>query len=133
MLTERGQVAMPGDAKALNRQKMLRVIRSGKVLTAAEIHMMTGISRQTVMRFLQHYCELGVIQSMGFGSSTSAGGKKPELFRFCDEKKILCINLWPRSVTLAMSDMLGESVFTICEDAPVLKGTREALAKLNLI
>ena len=108
MLTQQGQVAMPGDAKALNRQKMLRVIRSGKVLTAAEIHMTTGISRQTVMRFLQHYCELGVIQSVGFGSSTSAGGKKPELFRFCDERKILCVNLWPRSITLAMSGMLGE-------------------------
>ncbi len=108
MLKQQGQVAMPGDAKAVNRQKMLRVIRSGKVLTAAEIHMTTGISRQTVMRFLQHYCERGVIQSVGFGSSTSAGGKKPELFRFCDERKVLCINLWPRNVTLAMSDMLGE-------------------------
>lgn len=108
MLRQQGQVAMPGDAKAVNRQKMLRVIRSGKVLTAAEIHMTTGISRQTVMRFLQHYCERGVIQSVGFGSSTSAGGKKPELFRFCDERKVLCVNLWPRNVTLAMSDMLGE-------------------------
>ena len=108
MLKQQGQVAMPGDAKAVNRQKMLRVIRSGKVLTAAEIHMTTGISRQTVMRFLQHYCERGVIQSVGFGSSTSAGGKKPELFRFCDERKVLCVNLWPRNVTLAMSDMLGE-------------------------
>jgi len=108
MLTERGQVAMPGDAKARNRQIMLRVIRSGKVLTAAEIHQSTGISRQTVMRFLQHYCQLGVIESIGFGASTSAGGKKPELFRFCDARKILCVNLWPRAITLAMSDMVGE-------------------------
>ena len=103
-----GQVAMPGDAKARNRQMMLRVIRSGKVLTAAEIHQITGISRQTVMRFLQHYCELGVIRSMGYGASTSAGGKKPELFGFCDERKILCVNLWPRSITLGMSELIGD-------------------------
>ncbi len=108
MLTQQGQVAMPGDAKARNRQIMLRVIRSGKVLTAAEIHNMTGISRQTVMRFLQHYCQLGVIASMGFGESTSAGGKKPELFQFCDERRMLCINLWPESITLALSDLIGE-------------------------
>ena len=108
MLTQREQVAMPGDAKARNRQIMLRVIRSGKVLTAAEIHKMTGISRQTVMRFLQHYCQRGVIASMGFGESTSAGGKKPELFQFCDARKMLCINLWPKAITMAMGNLTGE-------------------------
>lgn len=108
MVTQRGQVAMPGDAKARNRQIMLQVIRSGKVLTAAEIHKTTGISRQTVMRFLQQYCQHGVIASKGFGESTSAGGKKPELFQFCDTRRMLCINLWPRSITLAMSNLVGE-------------------------
>ncbi len=108
MLTQRGQVAMPGDAKALNRQMMLRIIRSGEAMTAAQIHKSTGISRQTVMRFLQHYCQMGVIESVGFGASTSAGGKKPELFRFCDDRKILCINLWPESVTLGLSGLIGD-------------------------
>ncbi|MBR5302680.1 MAG: ROK family protein [Clostridia bacterium] len=108
MVTQRGQVAMPGDAKARNRQIMLRVIRSGRVLTAAEISSMTGISRQTVMRFLQHYCQLGVIASVGFGESTSAGGKKPELFQFCDNRRMLCINLWPAAITMAISDLVGE-------------------------
>lgn len=102
------QVAMPGDAKARNRQSILRVIRSGKVLTAAEIHQSTGISRQTVMRALQHFCQKGVIRSVGFGASTSAGGKKPELFCFCDDRKILCINLWPQTVTLALSGLIGD-------------------------
>jgi len=108
MVMQRGQVAMPGDAKARNRQLMLQAVRSGKVLTAAEISSITGISRQTVMRFLQHYCQLGVIASVGFGESTRAGGKKPELFQFCDERKMLCINLWPKAITLAMSNLVGE-------------------------
>ncbi|MBR4040261.1 MAG: ROK family protein [Clostridia bacterium] len=122
MLTQREQVAMPGDAKARNRQMMLKVIRSGKVLTAAEIHKLTGISRQTVMRFLQHYCQRGVIASVGFGESTSAGGKKPELFQFCDTRKILCVNLWPKAITLAMSDLVGgiyalqEYAYELCGD-----------------
>lgn len=103
-----GQVAMPGDAKVRNRQRMLRVIRSGKALTAADIHESTGISRPTVMRYLQHLCQLGVIRSMGFGASTSAGGKKPELFRFCDARRILCINLWPQAITLALSALVGD-------------------------
>lgn len=102
-----GQVAMPGDAKVRNRQMMLRVIRSGKPLTAAEIHRITGISRPTVMRFLQHLCQLGVIRSMGFGASTKAGGKKPEVFCFDDQRQILCINLWPESITAALSGLVG--------------------------
>ena len=115
------QVAMPGDAKARNRQSILRVIRSGKTLTAAEIHQSTGISRQTVMRALQYFCQKGVIRSVGFGASTSAGGKKPELFSFAEEKKILCINLWPQTITLAMSDMLG-TVAAVEETAHQLSG-----------
>lgn len=121
MLTRREQVAMPGDAKARNRQMMLRIIRSGKVLTAAQIHQQTGISRQTVMRFLQYYCQRGVIASVGFGESTSAGGKKPELFQFCDERRILCVNLWPQSITLAMSDLVGE-VYAVREYAYPFSG-----------
>jgi len=104
---DKGQVAMPGDAKFHNRQNMLRVIRTGKNLTAAEIHQVTGISRPTVMRFLQHLCQLGVIRSIGFGISTSSGGKKPELFCFADQRKILCVNLWPQSITLALSGLVG--------------------------
>ena len=105
--SEEFAVAMPGDAKQVNRQQMLRVIASGGVLTAAQIHRETGISRQTVMRTLQHYCQLGVVKSVGFGASTSAGGKKPELFCFCDERKILCVNLWPNSITLALCGLIG--------------------------
>ena len=103
-----GHVAMPGDAKVRNRQMMLRVIRTGKPLTAADIHNLTGISRPTVMRFLQHLRQKGVIRSLGFGASTSAGGKKPELFCFDDQRQILGINLWPESITLALSHLTGE-------------------------
>lgn len=106
--TALGQVAMPGDAKARNRQMMLRVVRSGNTLTAAEIHRVTGISRPTVMRFLQHLCQLGVISSQGLGDSTSAGGKRPELFRFSDARRILCVNLWPSAVSLALSGLVGQ-------------------------
>lgn len=112
--TEEIGAAMPGDAKTLNRQRMLRVISAGDVLTAAQIHQETGISRQTVMRTLQHYCQMGVIKSVGFGASTSAGGKKPELFRFCDERKILCVNLWPETITLGMCGLIG-NVYHLAE------------------
>lgn len=102
------QVALPSDLKRANRQSILRMLRTGRTLTAAAIHQETGISRPTVMRALQHYCELGVVESLGLGDTTSQGGKKPELFRFADTKQILCLNLWPQSVTLALCGMVGD-------------------------
>lgn len=101
------QIAMPSDLKRLNRQKILEVFRSGEVLTAADIHEETHISRPTVMRALQYFCQCGVLKSVGLGSATSVGGKKPEQFAFGDNRKILSISLWPQSITFALCGLVG--------------------------
>lgn len=102
------QVALPSDLKRANRQNILRVLRTGRTMTAADIHAETGISRPTIMRALQHYCDLGVVKSLGLGSTTSMGGKKPEVFVFAGDKRILCLNLWPEAITLALCGMVGD-------------------------
>ena len=103
-----GSVAIPADIKRINRQKILQVLRSGKTMTAADIHEKTGISRITVMRALQDYCDRGIVKSLGLGNTTSLGGKKPELFVFADSRKLLCINLWPKNITLALCALVSE-------------------------
>ena len=100
--------ALPGDLKRANQQHVLSVLRSGRTMTAPQIHEETGISRPTVMRALQHYCEKGVVESLGLGSTTSLGGKKPELFRFADRERFLCAHVSSESITLALSGMLGD-------------------------
>ncbi len=102
------QAALPAHLKGLNRQKILRVIQTGKVLTVADIHAETSISRPTITRAVQDYVRQGVLRSLGYGSTTSMGGKKPELFCFADQRKILCINLWPETITLALSGLIGD-------------------------
>ena len=107
-MNQTGTAALPSHLKGMNRQRILRVIQSGRVLTVADIHAETSISRPTIMRALQDYLKAGVLRSLGPGSTTSAGGKKPELFCFADERKILCINLWPETITLALSGLIGD-------------------------
>ena len=102
------KVAMPADAKRVNRQMVMNVLRKGRPVTVAEIHEETGISRPTAMRTLQHYCEMGVARSLGLGESTNVGGKKPELFCFADERKILCINLWPGQISMGICGLIGD-------------------------
>ena len=102
------QAALPSHLKGMNRQKILRVIQTGRVLTVADIHTETSISRPTITRAVQDYLRQGVLRSVGYGSTTSMGGKKPELFCFADERKILCINLWPDTITLSLSGLIGD-------------------------
>mgnify|MGYP004517257749 CR=1 FL=1 len=101
-------IAMPADIKRANRQKIIRELRTGTPVTAADIHEKTGISRPTVMRALQEYCDRGVVKSLGLGNTTSVGGKKPELFQFADARKLLCVNLWPQKMTLALCGLIGD-------------------------
>lgn len=125
------QVALPADLKRANRQKILQVLRTGCTVTAADIHEQTGISRPTVMRALQHYCDLGVIRSLGLGQTTSMGGKKPELFAFADERRILCINLWPESITLALCGLIGD-IYAVEQIAHEMGGdVEEAMLSLE--
>lgn len=102
------KVAMPADAKLINRHMIMDVLRRGEPVTVADIHEITGISRPTAMKTLQHYCEMGVARSLGLGESTNVGGKKPELFCFSDERKILCINLWPGELCIGVCGLIGE-------------------------
>ena len=115
------QVALPGDLRRVNRQRILQVLRTGRTLTAADIHEETGISRPTVMRALQHFCEVGAVESLGLGETTRMGGKKPELFVFADTQRILCIDLWPETITLALCDMTGD-VYDVAHYAQPMDG-----------
>ena len=125
------QVALPSDLKRANRQNILKVLRTGRTMTAADIHAETGISRPTVMRALQHYCDLGVVRSLGLGNTTSMGGKKPELFVFAEDKRILCINLWPEMLTLALCGMVGDVYAAEHHQQKLGATVQEAFAQLR--
>lgn len=99
------QIALPRDIKWTNRQKVLNILKTGEPVSASEIHEQTGLSRPTVMKALQEYCETGIVRSVGLGNTTSLGGKKPELFVFSDPRKLLSISIWPDVISLAVSGL----------------------------
>jgi len=102
------QIAVPADIKLVNRIKILEHLLSGEKCTAQDIRSTTGISKPTIMRTLQYFCSEGLVESAGFGPSSKVGGKKPEYFAFSDKRKILCIALWPKSITFALSNLVGD-------------------------
>ena len=65
------QIALPEDLKRANRRKILNIFRRGETVTIADIHRETEISKPTITRAVQHYCDSGMVRSLGLGSTTS--------------------------------------------------------------
>ncbi|MBE5802120.1 MAG: ROK family transcriptional regulator [Clostridiales bacterium] len=124
--------ALPADLKYENRRKVLEAFRYGQECTVADISALTGISRLTVMRAIQFFMQQGVLGSMGLGESSNMGGKKPERFALADERRLLCIALWPQRTQLSLYSIagqpLGESYFATDLRRPI-KDVFDELAK----
>ena len=106
--TQVDKVASPADIKLLNRQRILDVFKTGEKRTAMDVQSATGISKPTIMRTLQYFCDGGILRSAGLAEASRMGGKKPECFTLADRRPIVCIALWPGRVTLAMSYLVGD-------------------------
>jgi predicted NBD/HSP70 family sugar kinase len=101
-----GNAAMPADLKTVNRYKVLECLRSSDVITVNEIAEKTGISRQTTIKAVERFTDMGVVSSLGKGSSTKVGGKRPELFRFnADFLRNICVRFENHSVIVALTDL----------------------------
>ncbi len=106
-------VAMPTDLKTKNRKRILGAFREtgGRQVTLNEISNITGISRQTIMKSMGFFLDKGIIQSLGKGSSSEVGGKRPELYRFnTGYKYVICARLGHKSLLVAIINLSMEIV-----------------------
>ena len=98
----RGTASVPSDLKQQNRRTVLAFFGDNCEHTAAEIAAATGISKLTVMKAIQFFCDKGILMSSGKGSSTGRGGKRPVCYRFCYDKCSLHIAMWPGSLSFTL-------------------------------
>lgn len=97
--------SFPADLKSVNRMQIMEVFKSGNEYTANDISGEIGLSRQTVMKAVQFFVEKGIIVSNGKGSSTSIGGKRPELFSLARNRYLMCISIWPDVLQFTLMDL----------------------------
>lgn len=110
--------SMPSDLKYSNRIQVINAFLSGGTLCASDVSERIGLSRQTVMKSIQFFLKSGLLVSQGKGSSTSVGGKRPELFALSREKYFLCIALWPQELRLHLYTIGGQQADSICLPIP---------------
>ena len=99
------RAALPTTLKQRNYRAVLNAFRSKEALSANEVSDRTGISRATVMKAVNSFIEKGLLESAGKGPSTEIGGKRPELFRFCMKRYLICIGLWGTEMVAALYDL----------------------------
>lgn len=105
--------SMPSDLKYLNRKRILDIIRNTTEVSVNDISEATKISRPTVKKAIQSFEEIGLLVSAGKGSSTNIGGKRPELYSFSCNKRILCISLEESYIHFAVLTMKNECILEI--------------------
>lgn len=106
-------VAMPTDLKTKNRKRILAAFKEtgGRQVTLSEIADMTGISRQTIMKSMGFFLDMGIVLNLGKGTSSELGGKRPELYQFNpDYKYMLCVRLGHKSLLVALTNLCMEVV-----------------------
>ena len=119
--------SMPSDLKYSNRVQVIDAFLSGGTLSAADVSQRIGLSRQTVMKSIQFFQKSGLLVSRGKGSSTSVGGKRPELFTLSREKYFLCVALWPQELRIHLYTIGKQLADSICLAIPLPDSPKAAI------
>lgn len=123
--------SFPADLKSVNRMQIMEVFKSGNEYTANDISGEIGLSRQTVMKAVQFFVEKGIIVSHGKGSSTSIGGKRPELFSLAGNKFLMCVSVWPDILQFTLMDLRAGVVDQLSLRQTLSPDPRAALGKVG--
>ena len=112
------EATMPKDIKRDNRRLILSLMDYDCAFSASEISAKSGLSKTTISKMLLEFCEIGLINYVGKGSSTTDGGKKPDLFKINSEYRYaLVVQLAePNYISCSIVDLACEIVHSVSQD-----------------
>lgn len=123
--------ANPADLRCVNRAQVIRAFQGGRLCSAGEVAEQVGLSRQTVMKAIQFFLRTGLLTSAGKGTSTSLGGKRPELFELTRQRYFLCITVWPEYLRIHLATVGGIAVADLVREEPLPRDPEEAMARIG--
>ena len=88
---QKKSVKLPTDLRRENYREILDVIGNLKEFTIQDIVDKVTISRQTIAKAIEYYESIGLVESLGKGSSTAIGGKRPEKYSLIGSHYVICI------------------------------------------
>ncbi len=124
--------------RAINKQRVLRLIRSAGSISRADLAEQTGLTRPTVSAVVAELLEEGWVEELGTGESS--GGRPPILLRFNPQARwVIGAELSAGHVRAVLADLAGtvlrrvkyrvESTDPLIEIGRVEQAVRELLAQ----
>ncbi|MDF2628746.1 MAG: transcriptional repressor [Symbiobacteriaceae bacterium] len=102
-------LAGPELIRAINKQRVLRLIRSAGPISRADAAEQTGLTRPTISAVVSELLEEGWVEEMGTGESS--GGRPPILLRFNPRARyVVGAELSAGHVRAVLSDLSGNVV-----------------------
>ncbi len=111
----------PKTIRKNNLKIILDIYRNNQEMTVAELTKKVKLSRTTVMKLNEKLIQKNLIGSVGKGTSTDEGGKRPELYAFNKNSGVIfCYYIKYSSIVLKIYNMALEMqlerVFSVHED-----------------
>ncbi len=110
-------MAVGGSANSLNKLKrknqhdVLEVLRCHSPASIAEISERTGLSKVTVTKSIGHYVNKGLVVAIGKGDSTEDGGKRPTIFAFNpNHRLVFSVKVDDSHLLAALTNLNGDIV-----------------------
>jgi N-acetylglucosamine repressor len=97
----------PKNIKQHNQKLIISLLQGGDVYSTTELGERSNLSKTAVSRILSDLRNMGLVCSVGKGSSTNEGGKKPELYAL--NANLRCIIV----LSLAEKDFISCSVLDL--------------------
>ncbi|MEU9857770.1 ROK family transcriptional regulator [Streptomyces sp. NPDC047974] len=113
--------ASPSTARALNDRLALRLLQDEGPLTAAQLKTLTGLSRPTVADLVERLSGSGLVHVVGEAGAERRGPNAKLYGLVADRAHLAALDIRTRSVTVAVTDLLGtplaEAAAPVGEDA----------------
>ena len=83
--------SLPRDIKKKNTSEIFRAMMGERDFSASYISEKTHISRLTVSKVIEEFCDMGIVIPVGKGNSTKVGGKRPNQYALNNKKYVIVV------------------------------------------
>ncbi|PKL89886.1 MAG: hypothetical protein CVV23_02295 [Ignavibacteriae bacterium HGW-Ignavibacteriae-2] len=118
----------------LNKNHVLNLVRLSNSVTAREISNLTGLQMSTVLYTLKSLEQDGFIKNLGFGNTTSLGGKPPVLWGIQNSYgNVIGIELFSTEIRLVVLNFSRECLYKNIFPHKRIKNPEELVIKIKNI
>lgn len=107
------------------------MFRKADTLSISDIADKINLSKTTVTKVVNNFAVKGLVKTIGKGSSTDVGGKKPEIFAFnASYLHVITLSLGIKTLSCAVMDLKCRAISTRSVDCDVRVGYKEAIQRM---